>query len=170
MEIGEKIRELRTAAGLTQDELAAKLLVTRTAVSKWETGKGWPGVDSLKLIADEFGCTIDSLISAEDVQVKREAEDKQSLRLYFAALACAVIAFLAAIIGMSGVFAIPPAATIVCRWVAIWGMIGYVMLSFAFSRASERVSKQRLVASRIVVVLIVVLVMIGFVAAAGAMG
>ena len=80
------MRKLRTDSNMTQDELAAKLLVTRTAVSKWETGKGWPGVDSLKLIADEFGVTIDSLVSDEDVQSKRETENRQSLRLYFAAL------------------------------------------------------------------------------------
>ena len=167
MEIGEKIRALRTDAGLTQDELAAKLLVTRTAVSKWETGKGWPGVDSLKLIADEFGVTIDSLVSDEDVRSKRETEDKQSLRLYFAAVACAVVAIIAAAIGMSGVFDLPHMATTACRWITIWGMIGYVMLSFAFSRASERMSKRRVLASRIVVVLIVLLVMIGFVGMAG---
>lgn len=169
MEIGEKIRELRTNAGLTQDELAAKLLVTRTAVSKWETGRGWPGVDSLKLIADEFGVSIDSLVSAEDVQVKRDAEDKRSLRLYFAAIACAICAVVAAAVGLS-VFALPPVATTLCRWVAVWGMIGYVMLSFAFSRASDRVPARRVVASRVVVVLIVLLVMVGFVTAAGAMG
>lgn len=170
MEIGEKIRELRTSAGLTQDELAAKLLVTRTAVSKWETGRGWPGVDSLKLIADKFGVSIDSLVSDEDVQVKRETEDKRSLRLYFAAIACAVCAVVAAAVGLSGVFALPPVVVTLCRWVAVWGMIGYVMLSFAFSHASERVPARRVVASRVVVVLIVVLVMMGFVAAAGAMG
>ena len=170
MEIGEKIRKLRTDAGMTQDELADKLLVTRTAVSKWETGRGWPGVDSLKLIADEFGVTIDSLVSDEDVQSKRETEDRQSLRLYFAAVACAVAAIVTAAVGMSGMFDLPSAATTACRWVAIWGMIGYVILSFAFSRASERVSKRRVLASRAVVILVVILVMAGFVTMAGAVG
>ena len=170
MEIGEKIRKLRTDAGMTQEELAAKLLVTRTAVSKWETGKGWPGVDSLKLIADEFGATIDSLVSDEDVLSKREIEDRQSLRLYCAAIACAVAAILAAAIGMSGVFVLPPLATTACRWIAVWGMISYVMLSFAFSRASERMSKRRVLASRVVVILVVLVVMMGFVGFADALG
>lgn len=170
MEIGEKIRKLRTDADMTQDELAARLLVTRTAVSKWETGKGWPGVDSLKLIADEFGCTIDSLVSDEDVRSKRETEDRQSLRLYAAAVACAVAAILAAAIGMGGAFDLPPAAETACRWVAVWGMIGYVMLSFAFSRASERMGKRRVLASRVVIVLVVLVVMMGFVGVAGAVG
>lgn len=170
MEIGEKIRTLRTEANMTQDELAAKLLVTRTAISKWETGKGWPGVDSLKLIANEFGVSIDSLVSDEDVQSKRATEDRQSLRLYFASVACAIVAIAAALVGMSGLFALPPTVTTVLRWVTIWGMIGYIMLAFAFSRASERMSKQRVAASRIVVMVIVVVAVTGFVGVAGAVG
>ena len=170
MEIGEKIRKLRTDAGMTQDELSAKLLVTRTAVSKWETGKGWPGVDSLKLIADEFGVTIDSLVSDEDVQSKRETEDRLSLRLYFAAVACAIAAIVAAAISMGGLFVLPPMATTVCRWIAVWGMVGYVMLSFAFSRASERMSKRRVLASRVVVILVVLVMTMGFVGIAGTLG
>ena len=65
-------------------------------MSKWETGRGWPGVNSLKLIADEFSCTIDSLVSDEDVQLKRP---------YFAAVSCAVIAIvvMVAFVGVAGV-------------------------------------------------------------------
>ncbi|MBQ9043005.1 MAG: hypothetical protein IJ111_09370 [Eggerthellaceae bacterium] len=61
-------------------------------------------------------------------------------------------------------------AATVCRWVAVWGMIGYVMLSFAFSRSSERMGKRRVFASRAIVVLVVLVVMIGFVGLAGAVG
>lgn len=170
MEIGEKIRKLRTDAGMTQDELAARLLVTRTAVSKWETGKGWPGIDSLKLIADVFGVTVDSLVSEEDVTSKREAEDRQSLRLYFAAVACALVAVITAVISMSGLFVLPPIATTICRWIIVFGMIGYVILGFMFSRSSERMSKKRVFASRAVVVLIVLVAMVGFVGIAGVVG
>lgn len=61
-------------------------------------------------------------------------------------------------------------ATTVCRWIAVWGMVGYVMLSFAFSRASERMSKRRVLASRVVVILVVLVVMMGFVGIAGTLG
>ena len=47
MLLGEKIKKLRTDNGLTQEELAERIYVTRTAVSKWETGKGMPGIESL---------------------------------------------------------------------------------------------------------------------------
>ena len=78
-------------------------------------------------------------------------------------------AILATAISKSGVFALPPVAATVCRWVTVWGMIGYVMLSFAFSRAGERMSKRRVLASRAVIVLVVLVVMAGFVGVAGAM-
>ena len=48
---GEKLKKLRTENRITQDELAEKLYVTRTAISKWETGKGYPSIDNLKASA-----------------------------------------------------------------------------------------------------------------------
>ena len=49
MEFHEKLQELRKKKGLTQEELAEMLFVSRTAVSKWETGRGYPSIDSLKV-------------------------------------------------------------------------------------------------------------------------
>ena len=51
MEFGEKIQKLRNRNKWTQEHLAEKLYVSRTAVSKWESGKGYPNIDSLKEIA-----------------------------------------------------------------------------------------------------------------------
>ena len=48
MEFREKLQELRKQRGLTQEELAEKLFVSRTAISKWESGRGYPNIDSLK--------------------------------------------------------------------------------------------------------------------------
>ena len=59
MEFNEKLRELRARRGLTQDELAEKLYVSRTAVSKWESGKGYPNIESLKAIARFFSVSVD---------------------------------------------------------------------------------------------------------------
>ena len=51
MTFGEKLKKLRTNAQLTQDELAEKLYVSRTAISKWESDRGYPNIESLKAIA-----------------------------------------------------------------------------------------------------------------------
>ena len=62
MEFNEKLQELRKSKGLTQEELAEKLFVSRTAISKWESGRGYPSIDSLKEISRYFSVTIDELI------------------------------------------------------------------------------------------------------------
>lgn len=73
MEFHEKLQELRKEKGLTQEELAGALFVSRTAVSKWESGRGYPNIDSLKAIAAYYQVTIDELLSGDEIlSVARE--------------------------------------------------------------------------------------------------
>ena len=74
MEFNEKLQELRKGRGLTQEELAEKLFVSRTAISKWESGRGYPSIDSLKEIARFFSVTIDELICPEEILSAAEKE------------------------------------------------------------------------------------------------
>ena len=67
MEFREKLRFLRKEKGFTQEELAEKLCVSRTAVSKWESGRGLPSIESLRDIASLFSLSIDELISGENI-------------------------------------------------------------------------------------------------------
>ena len=67
MEFGEKIQKLRNQNKWTQEQLAEKLYVSRTAVSKWESGKGYPNIDSLKDISKLFNTSIDDLLSNEEI-------------------------------------------------------------------------------------------------------
>ena len=46
MEFNEKLQQLRKKSGLTQEQLAEQLYVSRTAISKWESGKGYPNIES----------------------------------------------------------------------------------------------------------------------------
>ena len=62
MEFHEKLQELRKSRGLTQEELAEALFVSRTAISKWESGRGYPSIDSLKEISSYFSVSIDDLL------------------------------------------------------------------------------------------------------------
>ena len=64
MEIKEILRDLREKKGLTQDALAEKVLVTRQAVSRWETGETQPNTDTLKLLSREFDVSINTLLGA----------------------------------------------------------------------------------------------------------
>ena len=92
MELNEKLLELRKQKGLTQAELAEILFVSRTAVSKWESGRGYPNIDSLKAIAKFFGITIDELLSGEELLTIAEEDSRKKenrLRdLVFGSLDC----------------------------------------------------------------------------------
>ncbi|MBQ7002433.1 MAG: helix-turn-helix transcriptional regulator [Oscillospiraceae bacterium] len=80
MEFNEKLQELRKRRGLTQEELAEALYVSRTAVSKWESGRGYPSIDSLKAIAKYFSVTIDDLLSGDAVISIAEQENRMNLQ------------------------------------------------------------------------------------------
>ena len=77
MEFNEKLQELRKQKGLTQEELAEILFVSRTAVSKWESGRGMPSIESLKAISKFFAVTLDDLLSSEELLVIAEDDHKQ---------------------------------------------------------------------------------------------
>ena len=80
MEFHEKLQELRKNRGLTQEELAEALYVSRTAISKWESGRGYPSIDSLKEISNYFSITIDDLLSSEKLLSIAEKENRSNLR------------------------------------------------------------------------------------------
>ena len=77
MDFSKKLQELRKQKGLTQEELAQKLYVSRTAISKWESGRGYPNIDSLKEIAKFFCVTVDQLLSSEEVLTIAQEDQKQ---------------------------------------------------------------------------------------------
>jgi len=97
MEWNEKLQELRKQKGLTQEELAERLFVSRTAISKWESGRGHPNIDSLKAIAKFFSVTIDELLSGDELLTLAEEEHRQKERylrdLVFGLLDCSVALF-----------------------------------------------------------------------------
>ena len=92
MTFGEIIKKLRTDKGLTQDELAEKIYVTRTAISKWESGRGFPNIESLKAISKYFSVSLDELLSGEEILAIAENDNKQKERtlrdLIFGLLDC----------------------------------------------------------------------------------
>ena len=79
MEFGEKLLELRNGKGMTQEELAEDLFVSRTAISKWESGRGYPSIDSLKEISKYFSVSIDELLSSEKLVTIAEKENRANI-------------------------------------------------------------------------------------------
>ena len=97
MEFNEKLQELRKQKALTQEELSEALFVSRTAISKWESGRGYPNIDSLKAIARFFGVTIDELLSGEELLTIAEEDTMQREKhfrdLVFGLLDCSIAIF-----------------------------------------------------------------------------
>lgn len=67
MEFKDRLKQYRTSNNLTQDELADKLFVSRQAISKYETGRGYPSIDVLTEIAKLMGISVDELITSEEL-------------------------------------------------------------------------------------------------------
>lgn len=80
MEFNEKLVQLRKSRNMTQDELAEALYVSRAAVSKWESGRGMPSIDSIKDISRFFSVSIDELLSGEKLLFLAETENSSNTR------------------------------------------------------------------------------------------
>lgn len=78
MTFGEKLKEARRDAGMSQEELSVKIGVSRSAVAKWETDKGLPDIQNLKTIAAILNISLDYLLDDGkklELSVTREAID-----------------------------------------------------------------------------------------------
>lgn len=80
MEFNEKLQQLRKQHNLTQEQLAEQLYVSRTAISKWESGKGYPNIDSLKYISKFFSVSIDELLSGDELITLAESENRSNMK------------------------------------------------------------------------------------------
>ena len=94
MNLGEKIKERRKQAGLSQEQLAERLNVSRRAITKWETNKGIPDIANLIAISDEFGLSLDELIK-DDVAVKKKIITDSSAKKWHILMIVYLIYFLA---------------------------------------------------------------------------
>ena len=96
-----KLKELRTGAGLTQEQVAEKLGVTRSAIARWESGKGIPDISNLILISDYFNISLDEMIKGDDAVQKKIISDSLSKKWHLL-----VILYLASIIVYISYFAV----------------------------------------------------------------
>ena len=81
MEIGKQIKKHRTELGLSQEEFADKIFVTRQSVSNWENDKNYPDINSLVLMAEIFGVSLDSLVKG-DIEKMQEEIKKEDIEYF----------------------------------------------------------------------------------------
>ena len=79
MSFGERLQAVRRKSGQTQEEFASQLKVSRQAVSKWESSKGYPEIEKIIYICNRYGTTMDELF-ADEVPVERPAAETEALR------------------------------------------------------------------------------------------
>ena len=98
LEFNEKLQQLRKQNNFTQEQLAELLYVSRTAISKWENGKGYPNIESLKCISKLFSVSIDELLSGEELITLAQTENRSSIgkiySLIFGVLDLMALAFI----------------------------------------------------------------------------
>jgi transcriptional regulator with XRE-family HTH domain len=120
MEFSEKLQELRKSRSMTQEELAESLFVSRIAISKWESGRGYPSIDSLKEISWFFSVTIDDLICSDEMITVAENDKKEFVSKYVS-LICSVMDILLAILLFIPAFGNGPDSS---ETVALFGLTG----------------------------------------------
>ena len=79
---GAVIRKLRDNKKMTQEELAEKIFVSSKAVSKWETGQGFPDISLLEPLADALGISVIELLSGEDVKNHNRSSNMAKAKFY----------------------------------------------------------------------------------------
>lgn len=154
MTFGEKLKRLRNDNGMTQEQLAEKIFVTRTAISKWETNNGYPSIDSLKTISNLFGISIDDLISDVDVENKKILDEKIAKRFYFVAIAFLVITVLFTLLAY---FLNQPFLNIG----SIYGLVGYIFFGLLSKPKYKRLQMKKLIAPYIISRAVVFAVVVG---------
>lgn len=134
MEIGRQIRKHRTELGLSQEELADRIYVTRQSVSNWENERSYPDIRSLVLLSGVFGISLDILVKGDVEQMKERIRDedirffrRESLLYYL-------------LLGGTVLLAVP-----LVRWqgwlgMALWGCLAAVM--FVQSIRVDKLKKQ----------------------------
>ena len=158
MTFGEKLKKLRTDNELTQDELAEKIYVTRTAISKWETDKGYPSIDSLKQLSNLFEVSIDELISDSDMENKRLLDKAQTRKFYWCAISCLAITTVLAIIYYFTQVRYLYAGSIL-------GVVGYIAFGLLSKPNYKRMAQRRtliipFVVSRLIVAAVFIVVIV----------
>lgn len=156
MNFCDKLKKLRKDNNMTQEEFAEKIFVTRTAVSKWETGNGYPSLESLKLIADLFQMKIDELLSDDDIENKKLLDKKRSEKMYFFTVMFLVLSAIFAILSVVIKLPFLMIGSIIC----IVGYIIFAILTKPKYKRTDEKGRTAHIISRIVLAAIFLFIFI----------
>ena len=135
MELGKRLKDLRNRMGMTQDELAERLFVSRQTISSWENDKSYPDIHSLLMISELFSVSLDTLVKG-DIEVMKEKIDQETIRtfkknsnIYAALLLICLVSF------------VP-----LYKWLSWWGLaiwIPFFALAIFFCVRLEKIKKEQ---------------------------
>ena len=135
MELGKRLKDLRNRMGMTQDELAERLFVSRQTISSWENDKSYPDIHSLLMISELFSVSLDTLVKG-DIEVMKEKIDQETIRtfkknsnIYAALLLICLVSF------------VP-----LYKWLSWWGLaiwIPFFALAIFFCIRLEKMKKEQ---------------------------
>ena len=126
MEIGSQIKKLRNALGLSQEELAEKIYVTRQTISNWENEKSYPDIHSLLALSSIFEISLDQLIKG-DIEIMKQEISKEEVRRFNRMGKLFAMLFFASII----IF-VPLVVFLKIPGIIIWAIFYMVTLVVAF--------------------------------------
>ena len=135
MEIGNQIKKYRNELGLSQEELADKIYVTRQTISNWENEKNYPDIKSLVMLSSLFGISLDNLVKGDLEEMKKQIKESDIKEFYKQGTVMAVLMI---------VMMISPIPLVrLFNWggFVIWGVLAAVALIYGFR--AEKWKKQQ---------------------------
>ena len=133
MELGNQIKHYRNEKGLSQEELAERIFVTRQSISNWENNKNYPDINSIVLLSEVFEISIDNLIKGDLEQMKNEINSEEVKKLNFYATMMGILMLVAFISLMP-----------LIKFIGLYGFIPYFVLvgcAMFFAIKVEKIKK-----------------------------
>ena len=135
MEIGNQIKKYRNELGLSQEELADIIFVTRQTISNWENEKNYPDIKSLVMLSSLFGISLDNLVKGDLEEMKKQIKESDVREFHRQGTIMAIFMVL--------MMLSPIPLVRLFHWIgfAIWGVLAVIGIVYAFG--TERWKKQQ---------------------------
>lgn len=135
MEIGNQIKKYRNELGLSQEELADKIFVTRQTISNWENEKNYPDIKSLVMLSSLFDISLDILVKGDLEEMKKQIKESDIKEFYKQGTVMTIL--------MVAMMVLPIPLVRLFSWggFVVWGVLAVIGLVYAFR--TEKWNKQR---------------------------